>query len=70
MLYLLLGSSCSLSDLLRHPSMLTFRKNAGKAPLIEAEHKDLSALSLNDVHGLLRDELNRYESPISIQDVQ
>ncbi|KHJ84676.1 hypothetical protein OESDEN_15607, partial [Oesophagostomum dentatum] len=70
MLYLLLGSPCSLSDLLRHPYMLTFRKNAGKVPLIETEHKDLSALSLNDVHGLLRDELNRYESPISVQDVQ
>ncbi|VDM78468.1 unnamed protein product [Strongylus vulgaris] len=51
MLYLLLGSPCSLSDLLRHPYMLTFRKTSGKVPLIEAEHKDLSALSLNDVHG-------------------
>ncbi|CAJ0601085.1 unnamed protein product [Cylicocyclus nassatus] len=33
MLYLLLGSSCSLSDLLRHPYMLTFRKNAVKCRL-------------------------------------
>ncbi|KAL6740021.1 hypothetical protein Aduo_013411 [Ancylostoma duodenale] len=70
MLYLLLGARCSLSDLLRHPYLLTFRKNAGKVPTIETDHKDLSELSLSDVHGLLRDELNRYESPISLQDVQ
>ncbi|KAK6026444.1 hypothetical protein OSTOST_07600, partial [Ostertagia ostertagi] len=69
-LYLLLGARCSLSDLLRHPYLFTFRKNVGNVPLINAEHHDLSSLSLSDVQGLLRDELNRYESPISIQDVQ
>ncbi|VDO35662.1 unnamed protein product [Haemonchus placei] len=69
-LYLLLGARCSLADLLRHPYLFTFRKNAGNVPLIEADRRDLSSLSLSDVQGLLRDELNRYESPISIQDVQ
>lgn len=69
-LYLLLGARCSLADLLRHPYLFTFRKNVGTVPLIEAEHRDLSSLSLSDVQGLLRDELIRYESPISIQDVQ
>ncbi|WKY04686.1 hypothetical protein Q1695_005586 [Nippostrongylus brasiliensis] len=70
-LYLLLGARCSLSDLLRHPYLLTFRKNVGNvSPLKDPEHRDLSSLSLSDVHGLLRDELIRYESPISMQDVQ
>ncbi|VDL73649.1 unnamed protein product [Nippostrongylus brasiliensis] len=51
-LYLLLGARCSLSDLLRHPYLLTFRKNVGNvSPLKDPEHRDLSSLSLSDVHG-------------------
>ncbi|KJH48888.1 hypothetical protein DICVIV_04963 [Dictyocaulus viviparus] len=50
-LYMLLGAQCSLEDLLRHPYLLTFRKNVGIVPLIDTEHKDLSSLSLNDVQG-------------------
>uniref|UniRef100_A0A0K0DNQ7 non-specific serine/threonine protein kinase n=1 Tax=Angiostrongylus cantonensis TaxID=6313 RepID=A0A0K0DNQ7_ANGCA len=51
-LYMLLGARCSLEDLLRHPYLLTFRKNDNNVPLIDTEHKDLSSLSLTDVQGL------------------
>ncbi|KAJ1373888.1 hypothetical protein KIN20_036420 [Parelaphostrongylus tenuis] len=69
-LYMLLGARSSLEDLLRHPYLFTFRKSDNNVPLIDTEHRDLSSLSLTDVQGLLRDELNRYESSISMQDVQ